>query len=77
MHTVAMPKTNAGRLDFAREDAHGAAFHEIPTVGERWPSLARAYLITEMRRDGVMRLEITKDWDLEEGTEAATPDPSA
>ena len=74
LRTLNIPKTNTEWMKAMRQANAGAAYFGIPTPDYQWPWLVRAYLITEMRHQGIQRLRIDRDWGIDEIKEALKPD---
>ena len=55
LNTLVMPQTNTEWLEAKRKARRGVEHYPIPASGYQRPWLARTYLITKMRRSGVMR----------------------
>ena len=76
LNRLHVPKNNAEWLSALRDAWRRADLEMIRTPEYHWPWLIRSYLIVEMRHNGIKRLKVTRDWDLERLKEACQPDQS-
>ena len=77
LNTMQIPRTSSEWIKAMRRANDGATYFGIPMPDYQWPWLVQAYLIVEMRYQGIERLRIDCDWGTDELKDALKPDQCA